>query len=768
MYFPGKRIEPSVVLGLLCLLASLPALAEEPTAGRKSVRVPRLPQPPRFEAFLEMRPQGEVEERMVRVHGLIQQTPRDGAAASQRTDIYLGYDRQNLYVVFVAFDDEPDKVRANMARREQVFGDDIVEIMLDTFHDERRAYAFIANPFGVQWDALWTEGSARGPGTRRGFGNFDPEWDTLWHSRGSLTDRGYVVWMAIPFRSLRFPPVESQRWGLIFLRDIPRNNESSFWPRVSNEIEGRLNQAGTLDGLQDISPGRNMQFIPYATARSFDVVDETASPGPLIEEESGEFDIGVDAKFVFQDALVLDATVNPDFSEVESDDAQVTVNQRFEVFFPEKRPFFLENANYFRTPINLLFTRRIRDPGAGGRVTGKLGSYAIGGLVVNDKTPQESLDFPLSAAGETAVDGVLRINRDIFKQSTVGLMVTDREIGDGYNRVAAADGRFKLDQNWTASAQVAASNTRPFTGGRSESGTGFDFQVNRAGREFTTHIHYFDFSPDFETQLGFVRRIDIREIHQNLEYRFWPEGKRLISWGPELFWRWNWDHRGTRLDLSVRPELSWELRGQTRVGVFYNHGRERLRPEDSAGLDRTVDFSRQSLGAFFSTQLVQTVQGNVRVSRGTGVNFEPPAGEEPEQATETNASLGLTLRPTDRLRWDNTYLLTRLSERGGGERIFRNQILRTRLSYQFTRRLTLRAIAQYEDTDVDPARTSLTPVENLSGDLLLTYLVNPWTAVHAGYIRQDLELVDDPAVAPMLLRNDVRQVFVKFSYLIRP
>ncbi|RMF60296.1 MAG: hypothetical protein D6743_15185, partial [Calditrichaeota bacterium] len=200
---------------------------------KPEITLPRLAQPPELEDFLSMAPGSEVARKMAKVEGFIQQQPKDGEPATQRTVVYLGYDDKNLYAVFVGFDREPDKVRARLARRENVFRDDIVEIMLDTFHDRRRAYVFVCNPLGVQWDALWTEGS-----------RFDGSFDTLWYSKGKKTPQGFVVWMAIPFKSLRFPASEQQDWGVILLREIQRgSSEQVFWPRVSSRIEGRLNQA---------------------------------------------------------------------------------------------------------------------------------------------------------------------------------------------------------------------------------------------------------------------------------------------------------------------------------------------------------------------------------------------------------------------------------------------------------------------------------------------------------------------------------------------
>jgi hypothetical protein len=381
--------------------------------------IPRLNRPPQLEDYLTMEPNGEMEGKLARVGNFIQREPNDGQPATQRTDVYLGYDDKNLYIIFVCFDTEPEKVRARMSRREDVFRDDAVEVMLDTFHDQRRAYAFATNPLGVQWDALWTEGQ-----------RFDRSFDTLWYSQGKRTDRGYVVRMAIPFKSLRFTPQSQQEWGIIFLREVPRSNEQSFWPRVSSRIEGRLSQAATLQGLSDISPGRNIQLIPYGAFRSFRAVDVRDPEQPRFERDSFDPDAGLDAKFVFKDSLVLDVALNPDFSQVESDEPQVTVNERFEVFFPEKRPFFLENANFFETPIDLVFTRRIGDPQFGARLTGKVGPYALGAFVVDDESPGKARppDDPLH--DQRALFGIFRVSRDFFNDTATAEIYTDRESED--------------------------------------------------------------------------------------------------------------------------------------------------------------------------------------------------------------------------------------------------------------------------------------------------------------------------------------------------
>ncbi|MCG8608162.1 carbohydrate binding family 9 domain-containing protein, partial [bacterium] len=281
------------ILAILFLVLFTNSGAAPNNETSRQLTVPRLARPPLLHNFLQMTARGEVEEQMVKAQGFIQRTPSDGDASTQRTEVYLGYDDNNLYAIFLAFDSEPEKVRARMNRRENVFSDDVVEIMIDTFHDQRRAYAFLTNPLGVQWDAIWTEGQG-----------FDDSFDTLWHSEGRLTEQGYAVRMAIPFKSLRFPSTPEQTWGLIFIREIRRGSfEQSSWPHVSTKIDGRLNQAATLNGLRNISPGRNLQLIPYGTFRSFRLLNSEAPLGPRFQTDRADPDAGLDAKMVVKDNL---------------------------------------------------------------------------------------------------------------------------------------------------------------------------------------------------------------------------------------------------------------------------------------------------------------------------------------------------------------------------------------------------------------------------------------------------------------------------------
>ena len=765
--FPVWVRDHGWVGGFVLVAAFVPAPLLAAPGGQESIPtlvIPRVSRPPALEDFLGMQPSPEISGQLTKIDRFIQREPSDGEPATQRTEAYAGYDDTNLYVVFVCFDSEPDKIRARMTPRENTSGDEWVHVVLDTFTDQRRAYILSSTPHGIQWDALWTEGGNEGP---------DVSFDALYHSRGALTPQGYIVWMAIPFKSLRFPSTTDQTWGILFGRNIPRLNEQVFWPAYSSRIEGRLNQAGRLRGLERISPGRNVQLIPFGMFRSFRALDTRDPLLPQFVRDRADSNAGLDAKFVFKDSLVMDVALNPDFSQVESDEPQVTVNRRFEVFFPEKRPFFLENANFFRTPINLVFTRRIADPQLGIRLTGKTGPYAIGGLLANDASPGQRLAPSDPLAGRDALFGLVRVSRDLFEQSSIGVIYTDRRLDNAVNRVGGIDGRFKLSKNWVTRFQGVASSTT-FTDGTRRAGPAYVGELNRAGRQFVYNLQYSDFSPGFHTEPGFVIRSDVRAARQFVQYRFRPEGKRLISWGPQLFAERIWDHTGLRLDTVLAPGITWDFRRQTSVSVFAADGRVRLRPADLPVLSSNRDFRLSTQRILFRTSYFPELTVTGFMTFGTDVNFVPPVGVLPTLAEATTVNASVTLQPGTKLKVDNAYVLSRLTDRETGARMFDNHIVRTKWNWQFSQELSVRAILQYSATLANSALTALETTKNMNADLLVTYRVNPWTVLFVGFNSngQNIDLVPTATGADLVRRrrqfiNDSSQLFVKYSHLFR-
>ena len=769
----------------------------KPATASPSLTIPRIDRGPSLDDFLSMQPVGDIAQHMAKVTGFKQRNPHDGENVSEPTDAYLGYDQKNLYVVFVCFDD-PRKVRARMSNREDVYDDDQVEVILDTFHDRRRAYAFQTTPLGVQWDAIWTEAS-REEETQ---GHFDTSFDTVWDSRGKVTARGFVVWIAIPFKSLRFPAKRIQEWGIILYRSITRKTEEAFWPHVSYKIEGRLGQAATLYGLEGISPDRDIELIPYGLLRGFRALDTRDPSNPYFQHAALQGQPGMDAKFVIQDHFVLDLTAHPDFSQVESEDPQITVNQRYAVYFPEKRPFFLENEDFFRTPMDLFFTRNIGDPSAGVRLTGKDGPYSVGLIASDDRSPGLAVPDDSTLSGMRSYFTVARASRDIARQSSVGVLYTDWECpttGE-YNRIGGADTRLKFSPNWTLDGQAVTTssnilgnvfsptyssenceaNAYPFSSGNRGNGNYYSgpaerLEVQRAGLNFSYDGTYNDITPGFVSIPGFINRVDIRESSQMFDYRFRPKSGWVVDWGPSLNMRHDFDHTGLRLDTDYLPYFALQGRGQTALIVRpYEETRERLRPQDicfygyslacSPGTFGNQDFHEHTSGASFTTGYFKfaTVQANYYW--GTGINIVAvPASSlagltpynQPFLAHEETAQAEIIVRPIKPLKIDTTYLFERLRANnataslvesqvpGVGRGIFNDHILRSKWNWQFTPQLSLRVILQYNGLlagtpGVGSPYTYLPTQKEFNADVLITYLVHPGTAIYVGY-NSDLE-----------------------------
>lgn len=724
-----------------------PAVQEE----RPRLTVPKLEAAPRLDDFDGMKP-GGVAASMSRASGLVNRLPRDGAPMSERTEVYFGYDEKHLHAIFVCFDSDPAGIRAHLNGRDRVpESEDSVALQIDTFKDLKHAYGFQTNALGVQQDGLWTEGKG-----------WDLSFDTVWRTESKRTAEGYIVLVSVPFKSLRFPRESLQSWGFLVYRGIARKNEEGFWPHYSTRVAGRMNQAAVMDGLEDVSPGRNAQIVPYLSARSYRTLEVDPRQGGRFVTEPAEGEIGADAKLVVKDSLSVDLTVNPDFSQVESDEPQVTVNKRFETFFPEKRPFFLENASYFDTPIQLLFSRRIADPDVGGRLTGRLGSVAVGALVVRDEP----------GSGSAANVFVLRVNHDIGRESSLGVFLSNREAGGDTNRVAGVDARLKFGANWFATAQAAASATRKDTGADLD-GPAFRATVSRTGRRLAYTADFNDRSKEFHTALGFVERRDLRSLDQTVSYRWMPASSRLLSFGPELLVSEVRDHAGDPLDRTLMPKLSFEWPGLTKLSLFYQDARVRLRPEEVDRVNERLAFGNDRAGFDFSTSFTRSLTLTLKASTGDGINLAPTARREPHSAELHELSTTVDVRPSTRLSLAGSYLLTRLNDRSGAV-IFTDHIVRGRANFQFTRALSARAIVQFDDLAAAEARTTLPGRRNLNLDLLLTWLKTPGTALYLGY-NNNLQNFD-PSLLPgpeglrrtaRGLLSDGRQFFIKASVLLR-
>ena len=746
------RLVPAVLLCLLLSTLFLHAQNNIDTQAQK-LRIPRVSRAPKLTDFVN----GVPREAELTVTDFRQFIPGDGVPVSQPTTAYLSYDDKNLYAAFVCKDD-PKSIRAHLAKHDQIMSDDRVIVNLDTFHDRRHMYWFDVNPYGIQADGNITDGLED-----------DPSWDTLWHSEGRITEDGYVVWMAIPFKSLRFPGSTEQTWGLILGRYIQRDNEVSVWPRMSSRKPGWVQQGGDLEGLRDISPGRNLQLIPYGLFSRSRYLDNPSGGAARLATEN-DARAGLDAKVVLKDAFTLDAAINPDFSQVESDEPQVTVNQRYEVYFPEKRPFFLENAGFFITPERLLFSRRIVDPRFGARLTGKLGKWSMGALFVDDRGPGKNLAPGDPLSGEQSPVGVFRVQREFGhgnRNSSIGAMLTSQDFGPSYNRVFSVDARLQLLRNWTFVGQAMASKTRTLSGDRL-AGPAYRAMWYYQGRNLVSDTRYTDHSPNFRAQVGYIPILDIRELSHSGGYLWRREKGVLQSFGPVVGAYIIYDRQGRLRDWNLGPQFSLGLTRGTSLSVERDETFELYNGRGYRKHLFDIAFGSEWLSWFW-------VEGSFK--KGTAVNYNPAPQLTPFLGRTSQATAGFTLRPDPHVQIEETYIYSGLrvgneSKVAGaapGTAIFFNHIARSKVNYQFTRQLSLRCIVDYNSILPNGALTSLQKTKRVGLDALFTFMLNPGTALYAGYT----DLHENYQLDPELHRtsgpdlNTGRQVFVKLSYLFR-
>jgi hypothetical protein len=724
---------------MLCSAAWLSAQNSPALQSGRNLHITRASTAPVLDDYIS----GAPPDGAMPVTNFIQRNPDDGKPATSETKAWLAYDAENLYVIFVC-KSAPGELRARYTKRDDIFADDFVGVLLDTFDDRQHAFEFFVNPYGIQLDGLNTEGQGD-----------DWKFDTYWRSEGRVTKDGFAVRMAIPFKSLRFTTMDMQTWGFAFFRNIPARNENSFWPSVTNSVNGFVPQFGQLDGFDNISPGRNIRLIPYVAGLRARLLNQPSDQPPFFNSNSN-LRVGMDAKLVIRQSLTLDATINPDFSQVESDDPQVTVNQRFEVFFPEKRPFFLENASYFQTPENLFFSRRISDPLGGARLTGRLGRWSIGLLAGADRGPGLRVDSTDPRSGDYAPGGVVRIQRNIGDESTVGVFLSDYNFGSSHNRVGSVDARWKIAKNWVAVGQAIASATRYLDGTRS-AGPAYLAFINRNGLHFNYFGNYVDRNPGFHTDLGFVPRTDIRMTQQNANYSWRPKATPVASVGINSFSNGDWNRQNRFQDGFTGGTFFLNFRRATGFNIDHLWAYE---------LYQGIGFHKSATEMYFYSDRFKRVGINAFFGTGTGVNYSPAAGVSASLASNQYGNATITLRPNTRLRIQQTYFYTRLAH------VFTNHIFRNTVNYQFSPALSLRAIVDYNAVLSNPALADYETSKKFTGDLLLAYLPYPGTAIYLGYTnsRENLALLGMPVTLAHTPNPDLQttaQVFVKVSYLFR-
>ncbi len=736
--------------------------------------VPVIDRPLKLDDFTGMAPRAELRGKLAHVTGFIQQQPADGKPATEETEVWMAYSRSTLYFVFLCHDSHPDQVRTHLARRENVQTDDNVAVLLDTFKDHRTGVLFQVNAAGVQADGSWSEPNGA-----------DYSYDTVWDSDGRVTKEGWMALIAIPFRSLRFH-AEQRDWGVVLYRSLPRNSESDYWPRVAANVSGTLTQEATLSGIEGVSGSHNFQLNPYALGQNERKLIDLDPTDPYFSSRHIEGTAGGEVKLVIKDSIVLDGTVNPDFSDIESDQPQFTVDQRFPVYFPELRPFFLENASYFSTPIALVYTRNIAHPEFGVRMTGKVGRTNLGLFAIDDRLPGETVAPSDPLYGKRATDAVSRVSRDIGEGSSLGAMYTDEEFGGGWNRIGGVDFTGRFTKNWTAHGQMVESSTMgdqdsgpptPYSAGPAS-----DLQITRNGHSLNLYNEYQDVSTGFQTYVGFLQSSNIRSEHLHSTYQWYPKHSVIQSWGLETNQNIAFDHQGDRVYHYSTFDPFWLLPRNFVFAPIGGQNSDTVSPASYSALSGFKNFTENFGGLVLRGAPWSQLNLNMTAIRSGNVNYNPLAGKTPFLLSQDVVNLLFTVQPVNQLTIDNTYLLDRDHAAAGGAFVYETQTMRTKVNYQFTRSISARVIVEYDSTLANPANTSLPRTKQVATQALLTWLPHPGTAVYVGY-SNDLQNLGRslcnrlpngtcdpnntafPRAGPLL--NDGRQIFIKASYLFR-
>ncbi|HYR30431.1 MAG TPA: DUF5916 domain-containing protein [Gemmatimonadales bacterium] len=715
--------------------------------------------------------------------GFSQYRPVDGRPAEDSTQVLVWYSGDAVYFGIRAYEGHGRVVRATLADRDNIDADDRVQLLLDTYDDHRRAWLFAVNPLGIQEDGVWSDGVEASAGGPQAGGRFDATIDLnpdyVYQSRGRVTDWGYEVEIRIPFKSLRYQSADPQHWGFQVVRVIQHSGYEDTWTPAVRANASFLIQSGRFSGLTQMHRGLVMDATPEVTAKV------NGAPGASKYVYKGGTDVGGTLRWGVTENLSLSATANPDFSQVEADVGQVTANQRFPLFFPEKRPFFLEGLEQYDTPNRLIYTRRMTQPLAGVKLTGKVGTTNIAYLgSVDDRSE--------SATGDNPIYNLLRVRRDLGASSTVGLVYTDRVEGSAYNRVLGSDFRVIWKKLWFTQLQAVESWTRDAAGARA--GLMWDATLfDRTGRSYGNHGELQGVSPDFSTMSGFVPRVDMVVGRFFNRFSWYGRPGALVEQfstftGIVPLWRYD-DFFKAKSTIEGDVETQWtaNLRGGWGANMHIADAEQVFDPRLYAG------YTSDSVTPFVVPHGLYglwSVNGGINTPNRALVGAlnlgygAVPIFVEAARGRQVNAAAEITWRPTTAIRIDALWQYQRITRARDGSRESIANIPRLKLEYQVTRDIFFRYVGQYFAQQraalVDP-RTGLPLVldatatarvgpsgdvkqNDFRSDFLFSYKPTPGTVFFLGY---GASLAEPDAFQFQGLKRSGDGFFLKLSYLFR-
>jgi hypothetical protein len=666
-----------------------------------------------------------------------QTQPNAGQPATQRTEVFFGFTEDALVIGVIAFDDEPDLIIATDTRRDSSLNDtDSFRVMIDGLMDRQNGFIFGTNPAGVEYD-----GQVNREGTNvfvpGGDGGFNLNWDAPWQVQSMIGDFGWSTEMRIPFTSLRYQAEDVQSWGVNFERAIRRNNEIAYWSPMSQDRDLlRVSEAGTMQGVE-APKQRNLQFTPYVLASTED--------GGDLPDRDNNSEVGFDIKYSITPSLTLDATYNTDFAQVEVDEQQVNLD-RFNLFFPEKRPFFLENAGQFTVgdprEVELFFSRRIGiadgqpvSIDGGLRLSGKIGATTNVGLLYMSS---EGVDG-LTSQNDYSV---VRVNQELANRSSIGMIYVGRD-GDGSlfgnsgeddNQTYAIDGRWGIGKNGLLQGWVAKTDTPGLTG----DDEAFSFSGDYNDANWSLNLGHTQVGEDFNPEVGFLARDGYKKWTSRVLYRYRPENLwNLFELRPHISYRGFWDFDDFQETGFLHIDNHWEFQSGTEIHTGMNVTREGVKDPFEI-----VDGVVIEPGTYDHEEAMLQFLGN----RSAPLNFSMMAiiggrfGGDRVSLTPT-----LRYRIGEKFTSEFAYVYNDFDlpvENGD----FTANLARVRLSYSFTPKILLQMLAQYNEQ-----------ADTVSTNLRFSWLQSANSGLYVVYNELDEDGIGAPPRG--------REIIIKYSYI---
>jgi Domain of unknown function (DUF5916) len=695
-------------------------------------------------------------------------SPGDNVKPEVETVVKIFYDDDNIYFGYTCYETDMSSIRASLSDRDKMYGDDWVGPFINTYGDLKQAFEAYVNPKGIQGDLLWTRD------------NEDSNFDIIYESEAKIYNDKWTAEIKIPFKSLRFPDKNEQVWRIHLLRNRPRGSRQEiYWASVSRDDPNFLGQSGFLKGIKNVKRGTDIQILPYLLGTQNSSLDDQYNPDSKFTYHGLEGAVGFGAKYGLSSTLTLDATVNPDFSQVEADAPQININSPFALFYPEKRPFFLEGIDEFSAPINVAYTRSINNPIAAVKLTGKAKKLNIGFISAYDEdtpfiVPLTFRSFFL-ASNKNSLSNILRLKYDAGGEDYIGAIISDREESadssqafnfSGYNRNIGIDGKISFASNYYFTFQILQNNTKEFNDtnfyyddlkyyrfdnnkytalydGESYSGTNIYASFNRNARGWNFYTEYFYQPATVRRDNGFIRKDNIQYLFMQQDYNFYPKNSVFRRIDPRVNFELDYDMDGRILNQFLEANLinDWSNGLWTSIGYTIINNEQ----YDDTYL-KNVNRWHISLEA---NNLSRILTGGFSYEGGKYVvTFEYPS----YVGFGHNFSLYGTLKPLDRFRNDIDFSYSELAKNRGGELLYAGYVLSDKLSYQFNKNFFLRVLVQYD---------LFSRVFNINP--LLSYKWNPYTILFIG-ASQNINQLTNAAGFSNYVETD-RQIFMKFQYL---